>query len=496
MRMLVAASACSLVVLAETRAMADDPPEITLDLGGGAPLVMRLVPKGSFTQGSPPSEPLREPDEAAREVTLTKDIYVGKLPVTRGQFARFVADSGYKTESEKGQSGGSGWDGAALVQRKDFTWKSPGFSQTDDHPVVLVTFGDAQAFLDWASRRAGRRLRLPTEAEFERAARAGTTTAWYSGSAEADALAIGWFKANAQGGGTRAAGTKKPNTFGLFDMSGNVYQWCSDVYAPYSAGPATNPEGASPPAGEPLRRVLRGGSWLKEPKRGRSAARYRNTPGSRNADNGFRVVSDAGVPVEALSPIPLESSAPGGPRPKSSGTTGIVGGLFVLFVIFGVGAGIILVIALLLARGLRNKPAAAAATPGAWGARAHGQGGGPRTWTISARPVTDGFWIRAPGFVAGTRVRYACVVRGAKITHEAPLTGAPQTFVYTGGPPTAIEILGTIPPDQPAWGPAQGHGGGARAPYGGYGARDRDASWDSSSSSHDPAPFLGFPRAY
>src|SRR5262245_5678484 len=116
------------------------PSELSLDLGG-ATLDLRRVPKGAYTQGSPATEPGREVDEAQRPVSITRDFWMGKFPVTRGQFARFVGETRYVTEAEKGQSGGIGWDGRQLGQRKDFTWRAPGFAQTDGDPVVLVTFG-------------------------------------------------------------------------------------------------------------------------------------------------------------------------------------------------------------------------------------------------------------------------------------------------------------------------------------------------------------------
>ena len=280
--------------LSATPAAADEDDagaDLSLDLGG-ATLELRRIPKGRFTEGSPPDEPGREADEAPRPVLLTHDFWLGKAPVTRGQFARFVTETRYVTEAEKGQSGGFGWDPTSkqLVQKKEFNWRNPGFTQTDNDPVVLVTFGDANAFTTWVFRKTGRHVRLPTEAEWEYAARAGTTTPWYAGKSEDEALASGWLKANA-GASTHPVAQKRPNPFGLFDMTGNVYEWCRDIYAPYPAGPAVDPENKSTAAGttEPERRVLRGGSWLKDPKRARSAARWRNTPGSRNADNGFRV---------------------------------------------------------------------------------------------------------------------------------------------------------------------------------------------------------------
>lgn len=302
------------------------------------------IPGGSFSQGSPASDPNHEADELQRNVTIGHAFYLQTTPVTRGQYAAFVAETGYPTEAERGDSGGSGWNGTELVQKKEYTWKSPGFAQTDDHPVVLVTYADAISFTSWASAKSGRTFRLPTEAEYELAARAGTTTAWYGGDAASEAQEIGWFKSNA-GNGTRPVAQKRPNAFGLYDMAGNVYEWCTDVYAPYEARDVTDPEAKAPAAGEPLRRVLRGGSWLKEPKRGRSAARYRNTPGSRNADNGFRVVvvESAPKPV-AMAPAPVFNTPAPGPTPGPSvppaNGAGTGFGLLTLLLLGGIGLSI------------------------------------------------------------------------------------------------------------------------------------------------------------
>jgi formylglycine-generating enzyme required for sulfatase activity len=392
-------------------------PTARVNLDAGVYLDLVLVKAGSFRQGSPATESGRGDDETAREVTISRDFYVGKYPVTRGQFARFVAATGYRTEAEKGTSGGSGFDGQGLVQRKAFTWKNPGFDQDDQHPVVIVTYDDAQAFAQWLSGKAGRKVSLPTEAQWEMACRAGSQARFYQGASDDEARTIGWFKQNA-GNGTRAVGQKKPNALGLFDMSGNVNEWVLDWYAPsYGDAAVTDPLESRSTLSDKPRRVLRGGSWLRDARNARCAARYRNTPGSRNADNGFRVVAS----VDAR-PVAAASAAA---RPVVSGGA-VSGGTgegwptwLALLCPVGFFAGTIWLIVTIVRRVLGGS---------APGVRTH--------------IGDDGFWIYSPDTSRGRAISYSAVVNGVEQPGSIASPGSQGEYVYTGARPSSVKVLG------------------------------------------------------
>jgi formylglycine-generating enzyme required for sulfatase activity/serine/threonine protein kinase len=278
-------------------------------------LGMRLVPirPGSFTMGSPPEEERRVPDETPHKVKLTRPFHLASCPVTVAQFRAFVEDTAYHkgsrylTEAESDRKGGTGLDGTDISLESDprFLWNHPGWRQSDDYPVVNVSWNDAVAFCKWLSaREKGIRYRLPTEAEWEYACRANTTTPWNCGKEMKDlaghanladrsmqrVLVKATMVAPFDDGFvfTSPVGHFKPNPWGLHDMHGNVWQWCGDWYAAYEKDPVTDPAG--PRTGE--QRVARGGSWGDHPLNARAAIRFRVPPSYRGCDLGFRVVAE------------------------------------------------------------------------------------------------------------------------------------------------------------------------------------------------------------
>ncbi len=297
----------------------------------GMPLVR--IPAGEFLMGSEESvESLQQtfPDmERARledlrdeapvhRVRITKDFYIGATEVTVGQFRRFVRASGYVPESITDGTGGYGFNADHMAsgargeqfegRNVRYSWTDPGFAQTDSHPVVNVTWRDAQAMAQWLSRTEGRTYRLPTEAEWEYAARAGTRTRYHHGDAPQalaevantfDAKAAPFWPALADHASNRDDGfaftapvaSYKPNAFGLYDMHGNVWEWTNDLHDEnyYAKSPVDDPQGPS----EGSVYVRRGGSWHTWSLYTRSSYRNWNSPQTRYTLVGIRLVMDA-----------------------------------------------------------------------------------------------------------------------------------------------------------------------------------------------------------
>jgi formylglycine-generating enzyme required for sulfatase activity len=222
--------------------------EENADLGKGIKLEIVLIPAGKVMMGSPVSEAGRTNNEKQHEVTLTKPFYMGKYEVTQEQWEAVM---GYNPSQVKG---------AKL-------------------PVTDVSWEDCQEFIKKLNAKTNGGYRLPTEAEWEYACRAGTTTAYSVG----DSLTKS--DANIDGDSKKAVGSYKPNAFGLYDMHGNVWEWCEDWMADYPAGALTDPKGP----GTGTSRVLRGGSFDRVASIARSSFRYYDAPSLRYYSYGFRL---------------------------------------------------------------------------------------------------------------------------------------------------------------------------------------------------------------
>jgi formylglycine-generating enzyme required for sulfatase activity len=294
------------------------PVEYTNSIG----MKFRLIPPGEFLMGSTPEEieaalVVANKDQAWRErissevprhkVTLTQPVYVGVNEVTQAQYEQVMG-----TNPSHLSASGEGKDAIAGLE-------------TGNHPVEMVSWNDAAEFCIKLSQQDKRKpfylrseetvtplegtgYRLPTEAEWEFASRAGTTARFWSGDEEQDLIEVGWFKSNS-GGRSHAVGDLAANPFGLSDVHGNVWEWTQDswdqaFYGTFQEKAAINP---SSPFSTGSQRVLRGGSWGSHPLSCRSSARYAYPPEYRAEGIGFRVV----LPVDAVKQRPR--AAPAGP---------------------------------------------------------------------------------------------------------------------------------------------------------------------------------------
>jgi len=233
---------------------------ISVDLGGGMKLEMVRIRAGGFLMGSPANEAERQGDEYQHPVKITQGFWMGKYPVTQTQWERVMMSNPSK-------------------------FKNAG----NNAPVEQVSWEDCQEFIQKLNQTVEARnlkFRLPTEAEWEYACRAGTKTRFYSGNDVRDAEAVGWHYRNANGT-PHPVGQKKANAWGLYDMHGNVWEWCQDWYGGYGSGDSIDPKGPSSGAW----RVVRGGSWNSESVCGRSAGRSHIAPDVRSDSAGLRVVA-------------------------------------------------------------------------------------------------------------------------------------------------------------------------------------------------------------
>ena len=282
----------------------DVPVEIENSIG----MKFRVIPPGEFLMGSSEEESQRLLEELTAKdlpvyenkiprevpqhrVVLTNAFAMGSHEVTRRQFRQFVDATGHTTEAERDGLGGEGYQEGqeGRVRSPEFLWHTGIGSGmlTDEHPVVNVSFSDAVAFCEWLSEQEGVPYRLPTEAEWEYACRAGSTTRFHFGNDDAQ---LGDYAS--LGGPLVTVGQHQPNAFGLFDVYGSVWEICPDFYGSYTAEPAIDPVANL----EYDARIARGGSWTNPPVLFRSAIRWgfawKEGDGGSSLNFGFRVVRD------------------------------------------------------------------------------------------------------------------------------------------------------------------------------------------------------------
>ncbi|MBF0542612.1 MAG: formylglycine-generating enzyme family protein [Nitrospirae bacterium] len=258
----------------------------------------------TFDDGNDDEKPVHE--------VCVDDFYIGKYPVTLGEFRKFVNDTGYRTEAEEG-GGSYYWNGSEYKKDVKINWQNPGFRQDEEHPgvcvswndcqkyinwlkqkpgfrqdkkypVVCVSWNDCQEYINWLKQKSGLNYCLLTEAEWEYAARTGGKNEKYSGGNNVDDVA--WYNKNSDGY-THKVGTKLPNGLGIYDMSGNVWEWVQDWYDSdyYKNNHKDNPQG---PSSGSLR-ALRGGSWYNDPEGTRCVRRGSHAPEYRRRLCGFRL---------------------------------------------------------------------------------------------------------------------------------------------------------------------------------------------------------------
>jgi formylglycine-generating enzyme required for sulfatase activity len=249
--------------------------EVNEDLGQGISLEMVLIPAGKFMMGSPASEKGRYDFETQHEVTLTKSYYMGKYAVTQEQWEAVMGDNSSHTPVKQ------------LLPRNVTLWDALFcgiriYNEGVNLPLTHESWEGCQEFIKKLNKKTKGGYRLPTEAEWEYACRAGTTTAYSFGDS------IRKIDANipTYDDGIKAVGSYNPNAFGLYDMHGNVWEWCEDWCGDYPAGPVTDPRG--PATGE--YRVLRGGCFDIYGSTARSSYRFSLFPTNRdNGGLGFRL---------------------------------------------------------------------------------------------------------------------------------------------------------------------------------------------------------------
>ncbi|MGY6587979.1 MAG: SUMF1/EgtB/PvdO family nonheme iron enzyme [Wenzhouxiangella sp.] len=258
---------------------------------------MVVVPSGRFTMGSPPDEPQRRDYEGPQREVAIPLFAIATSPLTVGEFRAFVDATDYQTDAERNAGGNAGcrtFEERAWAWRSARSWRDPGMNQDDSHPVLCLSWHDAQAYLNWLSNQTGENYRLPSEAEWEYAARAGSTTRFNTGDCittdqanfrgldPASGCARGVYRAR-----TTPIKSFDSNLWGLYDVHGNVWEWVQDCWNENYSGAPT--DGSAWMEGACSRAVARGGSWDTNGRDIRLADRYLRVRGFRYSSQGFRV---------------------------------------------------------------------------------------------------------------------------------------------------------------------------------------------------------------
>ncbi|MGM0417510.1 MAG: SUMF1/EgtB/PvdO family nonheme iron enzyme [Thermodesulfobacteriota bacterium] len=248
----------------------------------------KRISKGEFMMGTPGDELRRGEDEILHKEEIKKDFYIMTKEVSVAQWKEFIEASGYKPESVS-DGGAYAWIGYKWDKSWKYSWESPGFDQTEDHPVTCITYNDALEFVKWLSNKEGLNYALPSEVQWEYSCRAGTDTPFAYGECVLDTQAN--FAANSKRldcpegryrEKTTATGSLEPNNWGIYDTHGNVFEWCSDWYKPYDAEENSN-------SGKDGK-VIRGGGWDTGINNLRSGNRFSEDPDTAKNNIGFRLV--------------------------------------------------------------------------------------------------------------------------------------------------------------------------------------------------------------
>ena len=260
----------------------------TIDLNG-IDCTFIWCPAGTFMMGSSGSEEGQGNDETLHSVTISRGYWLLETPVTLKMWRHFMKENSFRARTTETGNEPEGVDTetGGLIHNSRFDSENPGFEQAEDQPVTEIDWFAAAAFCKWFSEKTGCEASLPTEAEWEYACRAGSNTPWYFG--EDVDLASRYANLDSIDNGfpfTAPVKSFTPNSWGLYDMHGNVSEWCQDWYGPYTEAAETDPAG--PDSG--TTRSARGGSWHDSPAGCRSAARTAAEPSFRSALRGFRIL--------------------------------------------------------------------------------------------------------------------------------------------------------------------------------------------------------------